>query len=276
MSVLKKLQEIFFPVKKIPAKDLLSEEYADVTFSKKRDHVIMADTPEGPRVVNTCSKQYHLITNEELMTPLVKRMEKDHDVSVKVVKDDYSRFFTDFIIKDEKLSVMKGDPIFPRIRMNNSYDGSVKYSFSFGFYRQICTNGLTAPVKGMQSANFKLRHTAGGGPTALDRTMKAIEVFLTQSKEIIRGYDDLVKAKVSWDKAMEMIETVVEETKYSKKNVDIATARLKEELEQGYTLNRFLLYNAINYSLYNSTASKMKVHKKDRVDGQVLNLISNL
>jgi hypothetical protein len=267
------LKALFFGVEKVPNENLFKDP--EITFNSNLTHSIVVQTAKGPKIVKSCSKGYGLMSNEELMSPIIERLEGKYNVEAKVTQFNHSKFYTDFIIKDKEIPIIKKDMIFPRIRMNNSYDGSVKYQFSFGFYRLVCENGMTAPVTGMQSNNIKLRHTPGNSVGAMDKTMKAIEVFLEQAPEIAKGYQDLAKTKLNWEKAMELVEKVLEETKFPKKAKDEAIARLT--LEHGtmdLPLSEYLVYNALNYALYKSS-SNMKTHKKDRIDMQVLKYISN-
>lgn len=272
MSNLKKdLKPIFFPVEKVDASTVM---VSDLTFNPQLTHFIVTEQKGVRTVVNACSKNYHLISNEELMTPLVERLEKEYKVEARVTQTKNARFYVDFIIKDLALEVIKKDMIFPRIRMNNSYDGSVRYSFYFGFFRLVCLNGMTAPVKELSSGDFKLRHTPGTGGTALERTMESIEIFLDDAPKIIKGYQDLAKGKLTMDACMERIQEVIDNTKFPQKKMEKVLERLNIEKELGLPLNDFIVYNAFNHALYND-GSKAKMHKKDRLDQQILTYISN-
>lgn len=270
-DIWKKLKAIFFPVTKVPLSDYMPEH----AFNPGLSFLIIANPEnEDKRVINACSKNYHLLTNEELMTPLVKRLTKEYDLDVKVKQYNDSKFYVDFIIKDFPMELQKGDRIFPRIRMNNSYDGSVKYSFNFGFYRLICSNGLTAPVEGMTSQNVKFMHTPTPGGKALDSTMEAIEIFLTEAPKVLKGYQGLVDKKYNWEAALDKIEKVIENTKFPKKRAEEVQAQLKKEKDAGLPVSAFLVYNAFNHVIY-KTESEMKEHKRDKLDLQILKFITD-
>jgi hypothetical protein len=162
--------------------------------------------------------------------------------------------------------------MFPRVRMNNSYDGSVKYSFSFGFYRLVCSNGLSVPIQGLESRDFKLRHTPGTGSMALQKTMDAIDIFVEKAPEVIKAYNPLVKKTLSWEAALKRIEEVIEDTPFPKKKAEDVIRRLEKEKEMGFIVNDFLIYNALNHTLYQGE-SRMKTHKQDKVDAKVLNYL---
>lgn len=265
-SLKDQLKPLFFPIHKIEVPD------KGFKFAPALTHWIVATTPSGPLVVNSCSKNYGLISNEELMMPIVERFENSHEVEAKVTQWGYSKFYTDFIIKDVNVPLKK-DMLFPRIRMNNSYDGSVKYQFSFGFYRLVCENGLSVPLKGFQSKDIKLRHTPGNTNSAIDTTMKTIEVFLENAPKVAASYTELMDRKLQWDQALQLIADVIEETKFPKKSEEKVIERLTlEHKEMKLPINDFLVYNALNHTLYNLD-TQMKTHKRDKVDQQVLNFL---
>lgn len=261
------LKPIFFPVEKVPASDYIE----GIEFNDQLSHWIISTTNGEQRVVNACSRNYHLISNEELLGPLIDKLESMYkvDATFKVTKG--ARFYIDFVIKDLEMFVMKNDRILPRLRVNNSYDGSVRYGLFFGFWREICTNGLM----GIKWEGFKLRHTPGTGAQALPRTIDAIEQFMDDAPKILKtSYEPLVKRKLTQDQAAERIQEIIDNTKLSQKKAEPILQRLSIEQEAGLPLNEFLLYNAINYVLYND-GSKMKQHKKDKLDEQILTYISN-
>jgi hypothetical protein len=230
------LKPIFFPVEKVPAEDYVT----GIQFNDQLSHWIISTTNGEQRVVNACSRNYHLISNEELLTPLIEKLESMYTVSATFKVTKGARFYIDFVIKDLEMFVMKGDRILPRLRVNNSYDGSVRYGLFFGFWREICTNGLMVDAP---------------------KILKA-------------SYDPLVKKKLTDDQAKERIQEIIENTKLSQKKAEPILQRLTLEQEAGLPLNDFLVYNAINYVLYND-GSKMKQHKKDKLDEQILTYISN-
>lgn len=269
-KLLKKLSPLFFEVNKVKASD-----YAPgLKFSSGMDHLIIATQDDGNKIaVNACSKGYHLISNRELMTPLIEKMEERYkNVDVKIIQFGHCKFYTDFIIKDLEMEVIKGDPIFGKVRMNNSYDGSVKYAFNFGFHRLVCKNGLTAPIEGM-SKDIKAMHTPNTGAKATQDTMDAISVFLDEAPEIIKGYKGMLH-KIKWEDALAKIEEIASATKFPKKQKETAAERLTIEMNMGLPLNNFLVYNAMNYALYQGDKTAMKEHKKDKVDLQILQKLS--
>lgn len=268
VSILQDLKSLFFKVEKVESNS------PGLTFAKNLTHQIVVTVGKIKKVVNCCSKNYGLISMEDLVTPLAKRLEETHHVEVKFQQSNDSRFFIDFIIKDTKYKVQKKDDIFARVRMNNSYDGKVKYQFSFGFYRLVCENGMSVPMGNLSKA-IKLRHSAGFTESAIEKTVTAIEAFITNIPEIMKSYEPLVNSTLNWEQAMTKIQATMEQVpKFPKKKEELITARLQTEMKMGLPLNDFLLYNSMNYVLYNNE-SQMQQHKRDKIDQSVLNFISS-
>lgn len=97
------------------------------------------------KIVNVVSNSYGHIPNE-LFFRRAEEMLTDAQLNYQkrtINRDDRS-FITDFIIDDNSQFSVKNekDLILPMLRFKNSYDGSEKTSGHFGFYRQVCSNGL--------------------------------------------------------------------------------------------------------------------------------------
>lgn len=269
MSNLKKdLKALFFDVYKEPAPD------KDRFYAPHITHQIVAATPKGPLVVNACSKNYGLITNKELMTPLIELLEKSYEVEAHASNWGFSKFYVDFVIKDIEIKIQKRDKIFPRIRMNNSYDGSVRYQFEFGFWRQVCGNGLCVLLDELENGSIKMRHTPGNSKDAAIKTMAAIEGFIREVPRLTKGYHDLIEHEMDKDDAIEMINLVIDEVKrFPRKKEEEVMDRMDKEINMGLPINAFMVYNALNYVLY-KTDSQMKPHKRDKVDLEILEFIT--
>lgn len=268
----KAIAPLFFPIKKMKASNFVKK---GLEFTPNKSHFVVADTPDGQYVVNTCSSTYELINNQELITPVIEKLEAAYDLKIKASVHNYSRFHVDFVIQDHNVGTRKKDDIFPRIRLNNSYDGSMKYSYEFGFYRLVCTNGLTAPIAGTQH-KMKMMHTpAAGDSVALNKTLDAIDIFVEQSAQIIKGYKPLMdKNYKTLAQATEKMMEAIKETKYPGRQSELAAERLAKEVNMGYPLNDWLVYNAMNFALFQNE-SKMKEHKRAGMDIKVLNYLLN-
>lgn len=262
---LKALKPILVDAKMVDAKDFFKTK--SLIFDPNLSYLILVETPQGPKVVNFCSKNYALVKNQDLIIPVLEKLQENHNVEVKASHSDFSKFYVDFIIKDQVHKLQKDD-IFPRMRLYNSYDGSMRYSFGFGFYRLVCENGMSVPVS--RTNRIKLMHTpAIANGAAVVQTMSILDKFLSEAKNLLGGYKPLFDKKLNWGEAIARIEEAIEETNYPKSLVEPATIRLKQEVDMKLPLNDYLVYNALNYALYNND-SKQKLHKRDKDDLEVL------
>lgn len=101
------------------------------------------------QVVNVMSSQYGLLLNQSFFPKVEERLEQ---AGVEYKKRSINRnnrsFAVDYILTDKKYIVEvkngKGiaDKIVPMMRYATSYDGSIKTSGNFGFFREVCKNGL--------------------------------------------------------------------------------------------------------------------------------------
>lgn len=266
----KELQTLFFGVTKQRADAYIK----NTLFSPHLDHWIITQTKQGPMVVNACSKNYELIPNKELIMPVYNRIATEHDIKLVVRQFGHSKFYVDFIFLDSKASVMKKDTIYPRVRLNNSYDGSVKYSYDYGFYRLVCENGLMVPEKGAEYRQMKLMHTprAGDG-RALELTLESVESFLGDWKKLLKQYDPLLERKLKMDEALKRMEEIREEGIFPARSMELATGQLQKEANLGLPVTDFLLYNAMNYALHSNPNSSMKTHKADKIDRKILDYL---
>lgn len=257
--------DFFLPIEKVSLTEFMPKH----AFSSKLSHLVITHTKEGPKVVNACSKNYTIITNEDIFKPLEQHLGDSFELEIKANQMGYSKFYMDFMLKDKALAVIKKDMIIPTIRVMNSYDGSLKFSFTLMFTRLVCTNGLTVPLRDARNAHIKMMHT----PSAIgkwDKVVQIAEDFLAKSKEMLGGYKELASHTLNLDDALLRLEDVVKNTKApSKAKERMAERMIKEHKEDGLPYSDWLVYNAVNYEL-NHGESRAPLHKKAKVDQQVL------
>lgn len=259
------LKSIYFPVEKLELKDYLH----DMEFDPAITHGIFATTKEGKkRLINVCSSGYGLIPNKELIQPILDDFEaKFGEVEVKAYNFHYARFRVDVILKKDPIKFSKGT-IFPKVTITNSYDSSVRFMGSAGIFRLECLNGLSTPVgKGIK---VDFMHTSGAVTNA-ENFIESIREFADNTKDIKQMYEPMTEKILTPGRAQEIIEEVRNTTSYPKMAVEFANQRLQEELTTiKAPLNEFILYNALNWGLFNSP-STLRDHKKFKIDQEVLN-----
>jgi hypothetical protein len=97
-------------------------------------------------IVNVVSNSYGHLPNEQFFYEVERKL---IDAGIEYVTRSINRenrsFAVDYILSDESyhINIKNGlDKLRPMLRFVNSYDGSCKTSGHFGFFREICSNGL--------------------------------------------------------------------------------------------------------------------------------------
>jgi len=261
------MDEIYLPVEKVPVEDIT---IPGLEHPSGLSHAIVVTKPDGVRrVVQYCSEIYYLVENSSIIPVFEKEISRFYQVEKKIRIDRWSRFFIDFILKDKLVSIQDKDPVFPRIRLINSYDGSIKYHFQMGFWRLICSNGLMVPAGTIKE--FKSMHTPKiGKETSFEEVLAMTSEFLAESNEAAEIYYELQDQPA--DDWMMRIEEVVEETAFPVSLQENVTERMGHELDliPGAQPTDWLVYNAFNYQLNHNEDLKAKQSKKDGMDQEVL------
>jgi hypothetical protein len=227
----------------------------------------VVDLDTGPRIVNFCSENYTLVSNEELLDPIEKALSTEFDLQKIVKIRDHAKFYIDYILKDVLFDLGNGDKVNPRIRINNSYDGSLKFQGMVGAYRLICSNGM---VVGETFEKVKTMHTASVTNSAkaiLEASVNIADNF----KAAIEPYKELSKHTFKIDELPQIVESTMIATDFPSKQQEAVLARFEEERNgiPGAKPNLWLVYNAFNFQLNHNENIGMKEHKKDKLDHEL-------
>lgn len=96
------LKKIFFRVEKVPYDSLISDQIApDMEYENSLTHAILAHMPNGKRkIVNACSSDYELLTNQELIEPVLEAMDKAFgDIEIKSYNFGFARIKLELRVK---------------------------------------------------------------------------------------------------------------------------------------------------------------------------------
>lgn len=267
------LEGCFFPVKKVPVQDVLP---GYETLSGLSHLVIAQPDKKRKIIVNSCSEDYKLVPNREIIEPLADSLHANFKVKVSNVSlGDYARTIVDLVLVPNKLAILEKDDIYGRVRLTNSYDGKIKFSYSYGFYRLICSNGLSIPIS--ESTHFKSLHVVGEKmelDKLTDKVLRDTQGFIKNSKELSSVFHELADFTHTEASAQKRIAEVLEFTDYPKKTAQIAEERLRKEHSMGFPLSDYLIYNALNFGLHNNPESRMQLHKIESIDMEVLNFLT--
>lgn len=118
---------------------------SEITGKPVRKGLEKAVISEG-EIVNVVSDGYGHLPNEKFYYEVEHKL---IDADIKYVTRSINRenrsFAVDYILSDDSfhINVKNGmDKIKPMLRFTNSYDGSCKTTGHFGFFREVCSNGL--------------------------------------------------------------------------------------------------------------------------------------
>ena len=150
------LQDLLFPV------EIRNEE---MPTNSEFSRMVVGQLNGGDFKLNQCSPRYELFPNANIF-PEIERILDSNNIQYRAEYShiDNVRFYVDYIITDTRYTyTMKGtsDTIFPKLSVQHSYNGKTKYKIIFGYFRLICTNGLTIPVQEMKRFNLVIvgKHT---------------------------------------------------------------------------------------------------------------------
>lgn len=270
----------------------------DLCFPVSMNHNSRNTNPEYSRVVtgvingievdlNYCSPKYQLIPNSEIF-PQIEETLKANNLKFKVSYKhiNHVRFYAEYQLTDKELTYkIKGtnDSIMPLLRVNHSYNGLTKYGIQFGYFRMICSNGLSIPVEEMKEYCLSI----GGKHTesiidSFKKLASTLEDFCKNKEEIaaniIGKYNKLAEKVVV--NVEDRIETVmgaigINVVKNNNKNTlqeiyDSIMIELNDE-KLGYTeINDWLIYNGINQYLFNDNNNIAAPEKRMETDSKLL------
>lgn len=243
-----------------------------ITGMKSRKGLENAIISNG-KIVNVVSKSYGHIPNELFFKKAEQLLIDAHlKYHKRTINRDDRAFITDFIIEDENQFTLKNESgrILPMLRFKNSYDGREKTSGHFGFYREVCTNGLH--VSNAQ-IDFSIKHTKNNTELILPKLEGLFERFLdNEYYEITRKFKELEEVTLIDTKAF--VKEILEKTKLfryecsdtndnpSKKTRELLDLIAIEGNDWYETPTLWDGYNAFNWMLHNTLKKTFSQQEK--------------
>lgn len=238
--------------------------------------------------LNYCSPIYELVPNSDIFPKVVDILER-HNIkySAEFSHTNHARFYGNFTIEDERFSYkMKGTNDVVKFRWNfqHSYNGLTKYKGIAGYYRLVCSNGLTIPVAEMEQYNLCLQ---GKHTSSILNSLQAFEAIIVNvindfgkvTGSILNKYEKLGGSWIA--NINERVEAVLNATKIkmvdnSKFNtLNDITQRIMAEANNptlGYNgkVNDWLIYNGINAYIYDDNRTITAPEIRREADSKVL------
>jgi len=276
------LNEILFPVELRNNPRKTNREYSKVVTGIINNHEID---------LNYCSPVYELIPNSSIFSKIEQVLNnRAIKFTAKYYHINYSRFYANYIIDDPRFAyVMKGtnDVIKFVWYHQHSYNGLTKYKGIAGYYRLVCSNGLTIPVPEMQKYNLLLegKHTG-----AILHTLEEFDkLFLNLinnlddvKNSITKNYEFLNDRWVSnpENRIAEILNfaniTMVDNSKFN--TLNYIMNRINDEANNitlGYNgkINDWLIYNGINQYINNNNLNIAAPEKRREKDMKILEYV---
>jgi len=117
--------------------------------------------PSKNMVLGFVSKGYKVVQNKDVFIPIYESLiDKygEQNITTSVSSFNDVKHYVSFEVLDRPLALQKGDLLNPTINVQNSYDGSLRFSLNLGIQRLICGNGLKAFESHI---SFQKKHTQG-------------------------------------------------------------------------------------------------------------------
>jgi len=225
------------------------------------------------KIVNVVSNSYGHIPNELFFKKAEQLL---LDANLKYHKRTINRndrsFIADFIIEDHNQFSLKNeqDKILPMLRFKNSYDGSEKTSGHFGFYREVCTNGLHVA---QSEIAFSIKHSKNNTDLIMPKLNLLFDKFLNNEYyEITRKFREMEEIELIDTKAF--VKDILEKTKLfryecsdkndspSKKSRDLLDMIAEEGQDYYATPTLWDGYNAFNWMLHNTLKKSFSQQEK--------------
>jgi hypothetical protein len=238
--------------------------------------------------LNYCSPIYELVPCVDIF-PKVEEIFKNQgiDFSVEYSHTQNTRFYGNFTIEDPRFGYrIKGTNDIIKFVWNfqHSYNGLTKYKGIAGFYRLVCSNGLTVPIAEMKEYNLVLegKHTAAimHSLQEFEQILLNVTANLGQVKTAITAKYELLGGRMvvrTEDRVKEVLKAsgiiAVENSKFN--TVANILSRIEKEANDsnlGYNgkVNDWLIYNGINQYVNDNDLNIAAPEKRRETDSKVL------
>lgn len=237
-------------------------------------------------IVNAVSDGYGHLPNERFYYEVEhKLIDADINYVTRSINRENRSFVVDYILSDERyhINVKNGtDKIRPMLRFTNSYDGSCKTSGHFGFFREVCSNGLHVA---QTNIGFSVKHRGNIIEIVLPEIGSLVNKFIdNEFYSLQRKFEVLAETPIT--DMREFVQYVCGKTglfqyEKSEKNPDPSlNAQMVIDIMsvEGRTLNTrpnlWLGYNAFNEVLHGKL--KQTFEKQKKSDAELFETVLSL
>lgn len=225
--------EVTFPVTKVRNTESTLPKFA---------HKIVA----GGTVVNYCSDNYSLLPMDKVLDRVEKQFgEVNYDVRYN--SENGCKFLVDYRFNDP-LEITPKDVLYPKLTLLHSYSGDTPFSFEYGVFRQLCSNGAGIFLS---KNKVTLRHSKrvlsiGDVTTLAKEAMDFLGFWKKGARPIILN---LATRTVDWTTFEEAAQEITKELQMTRVAELVVERALLEHRRYNLKATPWLLYNGINYQL---------------------------
>jgi hypothetical protein len=237
-------------------------------------------------IVNVVSDGYGHLPNERFYYEVEhKLIGADIKYDTRSINRDNRSFAVDYILSDESyhINVNNGmDKIKPMLRFTNSYDGSCKTTGHFGFFREVCSNGLHVTHT---KVGFGVKHRGNIIEIVLPEIKSLVGIFMDNEFYSLHKKFEILAERPITD-LKDFVKYVCDKTdlfqyESSEKNPDPSlNARMvmdtvyREAGLLGVQPNLWLGYNAFNELLHSKLKKPFEAQKT--LDGKLFETVLSL
>ena len=244
------------------------------------------------KIVNVVSDNYGYISNKDFFGKF-EQILKDQHIGFKATYKNVNdcQFTVDYLLDghfnvNEKATKYMKDGIQPKIRLTNSFDGKVKLAGYFGFFRQVCENGLHVMKDELA---FSVRRNAGNIGLVFPNMREMLESYKeNEMVTIIRKFEDLSNLQINPRDLQDVVRAIAEKTgvfqfEKSKTNAEAGIngefvlnviANEKDKLQ--LVPNGWLVYNAFNEWIYSEERNVKNDSERKNLDVKTFEAVTAL
>lgn len=181
-----------------------------------------------------------------------------------VVTGNGSRFFAQFAFANKQLASGVGDVFGYLLTLKNSFDRTLRASFSLGFLRLVCMNGAATLE---QEFSVTRKHSA---QISVDFVGAAIDKAMEHGQTALRVFDDMAGTPITDEQGVNVLDQLVKSDVLSgSMSASIKTLWLAPRRPEDQARTVYALYNAATEHLTHQVA-RDRFEYAERVNNNLL------
>lgn len=222
------------------------------------------------QVLGKVSDRYGIVQNTDLLTVAEDAFKSkglsEYKRSI-ITTGEGERMFATYDFRNQVKKLKRGDEIGMRLTVQNSFDGSLRASFSLGMLRLVCTNGMVSIER---EVSMTKKHSMGIDTKFI---LKALDKAVTAWDNSADALNRLADVSLTQEQGVNVLAQLEDSAVLSGKlreNIGMiwASPRHVEDSER----NLFNLYNSVTQHLTHDV-SATRFELANRVSGNVLSVL---